>query len=257
MMMRAVKSVSSHRGRDPRDFVLLAFGGNGGVFGAELARSLNIRRVIVPPAAGVFSALGLLLADVELGLSHSFLQPLDRLDPETIEAMLWQLEDEIARRLSHRRDQLRFVRSADLRYAGQAFELGVALPDRPLGGDGVQRLAAAFEDEHMRTYGHRFPGNRTVETVNLRVTGSLINGARPNFAAVCEREREDVSGCRQTYFGGGFGVIETPVLRRSQLGGDAREGPLIIEEYEGTTVVPPRSRAGLDTHGNIAIDLDM
>src|SRR5262249_45779282 len=134
-MMPPVKPVSTHRGRDPRDFTLLAFGGNGGVFGVELARSLHISRVIVPPAAGVFSAVGLLLADTELTLSHAFLRPLDDIEPERMEALLTQLEDDVARRLGYPHDRLRFKRSADLRYAGQAFELGVALPEGQLGSD--------------------------------------------------------------------------------------------------------------------------
>jgi N-methylhydantoinase A len=91
----------------------------------------------------------------------------------------------------------------------------------------------------------------------VRVTGTLLNGARPIIGSVPDRPRDlRLPTTRRAYFGPAFGSINTPVLRRSGLGNDPQEGPLIIEEYEGTTVIPPRSRASLDPHGNIAIDID-
>ena len=126
--MRAVKGVTTYRGRDPRDFALYAFGGNGGVHGVELARSLQIPTVIVPPAAGVFSAIGLLAADVELTLAQGMLSRMRNMDVDKVELTFQQLEQQIAGQLGHRRANIAFTRAIDLRYSGQAFELTIPAP---------------------------------------------------------------------------------------------------------------------------------
>ena len=132
-MMRAVKAVTTNRGRDTRDFVMFAFGGSGGVHAASLARELRIARIVVPPAAGVFSALGLLFADLELNESRACLRRLAALSQDEMDRSLRRP------RRGHRRaprpapaPRSRFQRLADLRYAGQAFEITVPLPDGAL-----------------------------------------------------------------------------------------------------------------------------
>ena len=168
-MMRAVKAVTTYRGRDPRDFSLVAFGGNGGVHGVDLARVLRISKVIVPPAAGVFSAIGLLNANRELNLSAAFCTTISDIDVTAAERVWADLEAEVRARFSG--EALAFRRLADMRYGGQAFELTVPLPDGPLDSAALAALGEAFEDEHERRYGHKFAGAHELEIVNLRLIG--------------------------------------------------------------------------------------
>jgi len=253
VMTRAVKMVTTYRGRDPRDFSIFAFGGNGGVHAVSLARSLCIGQVVLPPGAGVFSALGLLFADVEMNASASYLRDSDQADPEDLEARYRKLEHALEAELDRPLAGIRHVRSADLRYFGQAFELTVALP-APASRAGIFAAREAFEAEHERTYGHRLEGKR-VDVVTLRVS-SAIDSAGPK---ALRRESAPAQGVAQSsrsaYFGPKVGSIATPVIGRFDLSAEPRRGPFIVEEYEGTTVVPPDCQARLDPSGNIIISL--
>jgi len=252
-MMRAVKAVSTYRGRDPREFTLFAFGGNGGIHAAALARELQMTRVVVPPAAGVFSAVGLLLADFEVSESAAFLRPMT---PELIAeavAAFEALDARVLKELSSGDAATTFWR-ADLRYAGQAFELPVTI-DRH--GVAPRELAAtiraAFEREHLRSYGH-LQHNGEIQFVTLRVTGAIPHGGARHLKQALPISSVETS--RLVYFGAPAGLIDTPVIPRAGLQASARPGPLIIEEYEGTTVVPPDASAFLDTFGNIVINFN-
>jgi N-methylhydantoinase A len=253
-MVRAVKAVSTYRGRDPADFVLMAFGGNGGVFAAELARQLQMRRILVPPGAGVFSAIGLIMADKELGRSRAFLGRTDAIDPLRLNSVLRELEAEIVATL--RPDEPPHIRrSASMRYSGQAFELPVALPAHDLATPDLIALADAFEAEHEKSYGHRLTGATGIETVAVEVVaGTQPWDGRPPMP-LPPRGAAPVIGERRLYFGPEAGLLPATVLpRRSMLPGKMR-GPLVIEEYEGTTVVPPAATASVDEHANIVIEL--
>ena len=257
-MMRAVKSVSTYRGRDPRHFSLLAFGGNGGVHGPELARALGIRTVVVPPAAGVFSAVGLLFADIEMSRTRAFLRRLDETDASELEAAFRALEEEVTRRLDTPAEEIVVTRQVAARYAGQAFELIVPVDLVALRCRGVASLAEAFEVEHERTYGHRFPGARTVQIVSLQVGGAIPTDDRQAYvrrATRGSRPGDRPKSMRSACFGSGVGMLATPVIARADLTTTARRGPLIVEEYDGTTVVPPDATALLDAFGNIVIEL--
>ena len=260
-MVRAVKAVSTYRGRDPREFVLFAFGGSGGVHAAELARALQIQRVVVPMAAGVFSALGLLVANTELGVSAGFLRMVDEISPDEIAVAYDGLERRIAAQLDCTGDAITFRHFADMRYVGQAFELVVPVPPPPLAPPVIAGLADSFEDEHEATYGHRYPGKKAVQIVSLRVIGTLASDGSPTMdsAATLARSGSPLvpSGERSAYFGPVFGEMTTPVLSRAMLAAAPRAGPLVIEEYEGTVVVPPAARASLDESGNIEIEIDV
>jgi N-methylhydantoinase A len=252
-MMRAIKGVTTYRGRDPRDFSLYAFGGNGGVHGVELARSLQIPTVIVPPAAGVFSAIGLLTANVELTQAQALLSRTREMDLDRAEQVFDMLESQIAELLDFPRQEVAFNRAADLRYTGQAFELTVPVPNRKLDTPALEELERLFEQEHEKTYGHAFRGTYAMETVALRVTGSVTpEGVRTSVRTKASRQPE---GRRSVYFGPDHGEHDTPILPRDALSEGLRAGPLIVEEYEGTTVVPPNCAARLDKAGNIVIDV--
>ncbi|MBI3707210.1 MAG: hydantoinase/oxoprolinase family protein [Proteobacteria bacterium] len=254
-MMRAVKAVSTYRGRDPSDFVLMAFGGNGGIFAVELARQLQIKRVVVPPAAGVFSAVGLCVAEMQFSQSHAFLHRLSLLAPETINAALDGLAAAVLAKLQWSGKPARTHRTAAMRYVGQAFELPVDLPDRPITAADLRSLAAAFEQEHMRTYGHRSADGSDVEIVAIEIVAAVVepDAARPQPHAAVPPALP-LPGTRLAHFGPA-GSHRTPVLRRAHLSERPTPGPLIIEEYEGTAVVPPGASAWLDHASDIIIDV--
>ncbi|MBA2451057.1 MAG: hydantoinase/oxoprolinase family protein, partial [Chloroflexi bacterium] len=131
-MIRAVRAVSSQRGRDPRGFALFAFGGSGPVHAVELARSLDMRRVIVPRSPGLFSAFGLLFAEVEHHYVRTFFRKTEALDPAELDQVIAELEGEARETLAaegYRGDRVALKRQADLRYAGQSWELTVPLED--------------------------------------------------------------------------------------------------------------------------------
>ena len=256
-MMRALKAVTTFRGRDPRDFALYAFGGGGGVHAAELARALQIGRVVVPPAAGVFSAVGLLAARVELSLSQALLQLAGDIDPVRLETLYRGLEDRVAGQLEHERARLSFSRLMDMRYRGQAHELTVALPDeRPLGAAAIRAAEARFEETHAQTYGHALRGNYACEVVKVRVVGSVASDAAPILDAgpglsASAEPRAD----REAYFGPELGTCTTAVIARTALSEAPEPGPLIVEEYDSTAVVPPGCSARLDGSGSLIIDV--
>jgi len=251
-MARAVRAVTIERGRDPRDFTLVAFGGNGPLFAAEMARSLEIGTILVPPAPGVFSALGLLEAEVEHHLVRTFLRPLFGTKPSEIAAAVGELEREAEAllRAEGSRAQVAIERSVDLKYQGQSFELTVPLP-AAWADESLRALAAEFGREHERTYGHQAEGD-TIHLVNLRLTARVLRSA--DHAAIrLHEERAGRAAERLAYFGPGHGVVATPVIGRAALGATPRPGPLLIDEYDATTLVPPGCAARLDTHGNIVI----
>jgi N-methylhydantoinase A len=258
-MMRAVKAVSTYRGRDPRDCVLLAFGGNGGVFAVELARQLQMRRVLIPPAAGVFSALGLTVAPIEFSQTKAFLQPVVRIDPTELTASLKAIEEQVGLVLGFPRTDLRMRYSAAMRYIGQAFELQVPLASDAITTASLADLSEAFEAEHQRTYGHRFADGDGVEVVAIEVTGTFVGGERlPSIVKVRKRIGPVTTEPRRAaYFGPERGLHQVDILDRTALAPGARRGPFVIEEYDGTTVVPPDASAHLDPAGNIVIDIDL
>jgi N-methylhydantoinase A len=227
-----------HRGRDPADFVLMAFGGNGGIFAAELARQLQMRCVLVPPGAGVFSAIGLTRVDKEFSRTHVFISRVDRMDTCAFNRTLRTLEREVTTTLGESAGAVTIRRNASMRYAGHAFELPVRLPAYDLAPGDRLALADAFEAEHERSYGHRLPDTPGVHTVALEVVAATQPWSC--FAPLRLAGAGPAASERLAYFGPKLGACRTVVLpRREMLAGGPQLGPLIIEEYEGTTVVPP------------------
>ena len=257
-MIRAIKAVSTERGRDPRDFALFAFGGNGPLFAPAMAAALGIRRIIVPPSAGLFSSFGLLYADVEHHYSRTFRRLLRHADLAEIQAAWGVLTAQAEKQLTAEGfagADARLKRSAALHYKGQTFELVVPVPDGSIDAAMVSHLEEAFGAEHERTYGHRAGAEEPVELVSIQVVGSGIRaeGGVPQRVRPSRAELE-ASQPRKAYFGADHGWMDTPVLRRSDLA-SGKVGPLIVEEYDATCLVPPGARAELDAGGNIVIEL--
>ncbi len=253
-MTRAVKAVTTYRGRDPRDFTLCAFGGNGPLTAVEVARALGIRRVLVPPAPGVFSALGLLFSDTEHEAVRTLMLRGDAITPERLETTFEELEREATARLDgDGASAVTMTRYADVRFAGQAYELPVAVPP---GRIDVARLAADFAAEHVRTYGHG-SADDPVDVVSIRALARLERTAQRRYDPLAAiRSLPAAEGTRLAYFGPGPGLVETPVYSRAALLGAGREGPLLVDEPDSTCVVPPGCVARLDDHGSIQIETD-
>ena len=258
-MIRAIKAVSSERGRDPREYVLFAFGGNGPLFATALAQALGIRSMIVPPAPGLFSSFGLLYSDVEHHYVRTYRRRTRAVDREELGRLWSQMEAEARAQLGAEgfAEAARRVRRwADLRYHGQSFELTVPVAAGPVDSRALLDLEEAFAREHERTYGHRAGPEEPVELIALRLVAQGV----PERPRVPERilvERDRTSehpGPRRAYFGRDHGWLPTPILRRAALT-ERRPGPLIVDEYDATCVVPPGAAAGLDAHGNILIEL--
>ena len=258
-MMRAVKAVSTYRGRDPREFTIIAFGGCGGIHVVELARSLQIDRALIPLSAGVFSALGLLVSDIESTLSGSYFRSFIHTSPDEMNKFYEELEDNINKNLGSNSDLISISRFADMRYEGQAFELTVPVPNGKLNQLNISHLPELFESEHESTYGHRYPGDKNVQIVNLRTTGKLESNFRRNIDVNKMQEyntrKTFKNNDRKAYFGKNFGYINTPVINRWDLTQKPHNGPIIVEEYENTIVIPPDSNMRLDDFGNILIEI--
>jgi N-methylhydantoinase A len=258
-MIRAIKAVSTERGRDPREFALFAFGGNGPLFACGMARSLGITRVIVPPAPGLFSSFGLLYADVEHHYSRTFRRLLRGSDLAEIDAAWGELARQATAQLESEGftgETARLRRSGALHYQGQSFELVVPVPEGPFDAALAAHLEEAFGAEHEKTYGHRAGPEEPVELVSIQVVGQgLRQGSGVPERVTPSRGDTEPGPPRRAYFGAKDGWLETPILRRSDLAAGLA-GPVIVEEYDATCLIPPGAMAELDAGGNIVIGLD-
>jgi N-methylhydantoinase A len=256
-MIRAIKAVSTERGRDAREFALFAFGGNGPLFACGMASALGMRRVIVPPCAGLFSSFGLLYADVEHHYGRTFRRLLRKCELGEVENAWSTLAQQATEQLStegYTGAHARLRRSAALHYQGQTYELTVPVPDGPIDQRMVTHLEEAFGAEHERTYGHRAGPDEPVELVTIQVVGQGVRDGPGIPERVRSSRPEPVPPApRRAYFGAQTGWVQTPVIRRSDLE-RPRTGPVIVEEYDATCVIAPGWRAQLDAGGNIVVE---
>ena len=253
-MARAIRAVTVERGRDPRDLALVAMGGNGGIHALDVARDLGIGRVVVPPLAGVFSAVGMLASDLEHIALDTVTRPLGELTTSDLKRTKAQLADAVARRLSadgFAGQRVALSWEADLRHEGQATELTVHYD-----GDDPGELAVRFVAEYLKTYGYR--DESAIELVKLRVVGRGLRERRLDFRhlAVESRAGAPADRFRAIHFKRGAVPLETEVVARSALTALPRRGPLVIEEFDATTIVPPDASVHRDAMGNIVLDLE-
>jgi N-methylhydantoinase A len=257
-MARSLRIVTIERGWDPRDFTLIAFGGGGPLHASALAAALGIGRIMVPPAPGLFSAFGLLAADVTAVSVRSIVEGRVEPGPSSVDALFRDAEERgrASMRLQGVADEaVRLVREVEARYAGQSFELTV--PARaPFDEPARSALIDAFHDKHERVYGYASRDER-VELVNVRSTavGSLPKPALP--AAESSAPSEPAAGAlleRRDVFFAECGRVATPVYRRDHLQpGNWFDGPAIVEEYDATTLVHPGWRADVDAYGDLVL----
>ncbi|MFQ5794997.1 MAG: hydantoinase/oxoprolinase family protein [Candidatus Bipolaricaulia bacterium] len=262
-MERAIRVISVERGYDPRDFVLLAFGGAGPLHAGHLADKLEIPTVIIPNSAGVLSSLGLLAAD----LVHHFVQSILR----RVEDLDLDLTNDIYRRFKRAGRQtlkeggvtdpgrISFLPSLDLRYQGQSYELNLPLPNRELSPDDLSEIAARFDEAHRMSYGYAAPGE-PLEVVNLRLE------ARGEIPKPLLREMERTGSRRlkraetpprDVYFRE-TGWVLCKIFSRDRLPVDVPiPGPAIIEGTESTVTVFPGQRARMDPLGDLIIEREV
>jgi len=254
-MVRAVKSVSTYRGRDPRQYTLIAFGGNGPLVACAIACELEMKRVLVPPNSGVLSAYGLLVADHEQEVVRSFTGIMTELDAGELGRAYDALADTLIETMQAEgftRGQMEIHRYADLRYADQAYELTIPVSRHDV--PDAARMTADFHDEHFRTYAHRALTDRVV-LVCIRAVAKVPTPAMQIRPTSRPAQPGTASATRQAYFGpgAGGGLQTTRVVQRADLSGVTLAGPLIVEEYDSTCVVPPGASATVDQWNNIVI----
>jgi N-methylhydantoinase A len=261
-MANAISSRTVQKGLDPRDFVLVAFGGAGPLHGAEVARALGIPEVVVPAYPGITSAVGLLTTDLKYDAVRTEFQSGDALDLDRLNTDFAAMQRELARQLAADGVQpadAAFHRAGDLRYVGQGYELRVPFPERALDATG---LAAAFErfgELHRAEYGHVFPDS-PIEIVNIRVTGigkmPKITAPRPPEGGSLDVALVKTAPCAFRA-GGKLETLATPFYRRDALPLDEPiAGPAIILQTDSTTVVPPGTTVRADRGGNLILRLE-
>lgn len=256
-MIRAIRAVSTYRGRDPRDFTIVAFGGNGPIHASQISQELSIKRIIIPPSPGLFSAVGLLEALPEYHFVQTFFSRIEEIDIDALNDSYQVLEGRAVYDMEQEgylKPEISIKRLVDIRYIGQSYELTIACPAGEIDSRILKELVEAFHEEHESTYGHKAV-DEGVEIVNLRlVSMGTSNRLTPNLAGDTLNSGQDIQN-REVYFGSHQGLIATPVIRRSDLGFDFEQGPFIVEEYDATVVVPPGCNAKTDETNNIFIEI--
>lgn len=234
-MTRALRSVSSEKGRDPRDFALIAYGGSGPVHAGGLADDLGVTRIVVPAVAGLFSAVGLLFARPEFHEVRPCHLDVDTVDPGLVEGLLAEMEAALRSAFAGR-EEPGWARSADLRYGGQSWEIEVELPPGQVDRALLTEVRERFEAEHEVLYGVRGLPGSPVQLRAVRLAALGQSSTAPSFDATAGLV-PDRHATRRVWLGGD--VVEVPVRARSSIGGEGVAGPLLVDEYDTTVVVPP------------------
>jgi len=268
-MERAMRVISIERGRDPRQYVLVAFGGAGPLHAARLARALGMPKVIVPFAAGVGSALGLLGAEHKVDAGVTRLLTLGGNRAAEIAGILRDLEQNVKREAARLApgDKLTIARSAYMRYAGQGYNLRVTLPEGPVDDVYEKQMREAFHTVYHREYGF-VDREAPVEVSDWYVVASLGNGtervapslssALPPLGATSKASSCSVpETSREAYFPELGGMVMSKVVNRHRMNASGPvEGPALIVEREATTLVPPGDVASVDRFGHLVIEID-
>lgn len=257
-MAKILRIVTVERGLDPREFTLMAFGGGGPLHACALADELAIPRIVVPPNPGLFSAYGLLAADVRATLVRSFVSLASELGHGAVEAAFAEMESRGRAGLLRQgvgAHDVGFMRELDVRYFGQSFELTIGV-EAPFGADAYERARRRFHERHRKTYGYESL-QEPLEIVAARVTaigavrkpaltvGKKFAASAPSGEALLER--------RYVHFA--KGRIETPVYDRAQLrSGTCWDGPALVEQYDSCTLVAPGWCARVDGLGDFILE---
>ncbi len=254
-MVNALHLISVQRGYDPREFLLVGFGGAGPVHANALARDAEMPAVLIPPSPGIFSATGLLTTDLKRDAATTVIRRLAELDPDEVESTFAALEAGGAAELAQEgvtAEAVEFVRQIDLRYVGQSYELTIPAPG-PFDESTPGALLERFHAEHDRTYGFS-ADSEPVECVSLRLT-TVGKIAKPPLRALDPGDVPEAKERRRVYFAESQGYVDCPIYDRYTLPAGARlDGPAIVEEFDSTTVLHPGYGIRVDAQGNLIIE---
>lgn len=256
-IMGAVRAITVELGRDPKDFALLAFGGGGGLVGVDVARELNIPTVVIPPGQGAFSALGMLMADVQHDFARTGVAGLRGIDLAAVEGFYKEMETEADSILAeegfdgtHRT----MTRTVDVRYAGQEHSVTVTYPS-----DGVE-VVTTIEDQfarlHERQYGHTMGDPVEVTTLRVRAMGLVEKPSLPRLQPK-EGDVPKPRGQRQVYRSEHEASVPYALYsREALLAGDELRGPAVVAEHTATTVLHAGDVLRVGAHGEMVITID-
>jgi len=259
-MAKILRIVSVERGNDPRDFVLMCFGGAGPIHGCALAEELRITKIVVPHNPGLFSAHGLLAADFRNNLVKAIMKLTDEVEVKKVEAIFQKLELQGAELLEKQRVpkvNMHFMRQMGLRYFGQSYELTIPT-SKPFTEKVLRQAVESFHRKHRAIYGYAVK-DELVELVSVKLIAvglvekpklreKPLHGKKPSKEAVIAE--------RKVFFEQDNGYVETSVYRRERLkAGNVINGPAVIEQYDATTVVYPCWTASVDRFGNVVLSI--
>ncbi len=260
-MAKILRIVSVERGHDPRDFVLMCFGGAGPMHGCALAEDLEIKRMIVPRDPGFFSAYGLLAADFRNDIARAIMKLIDEVEVKKLETIFQKLELQGAALLKKQRitmAKMHFIRRVDLRYFGQSYELTVST-SKPFTEEVLHHTVESFHKRHKAVYGYAVK-NEPVELVNVKLVAvgvvgkpkleeQPLHGEKPSRKAIIAE--------RKVFFEQDNSYVKTSIYKRESLkAGNVIEGPAVVEQYDATTVIYPDWMASVDRFGNIVLSME-
>jgi N-methylhydantoinase A len=257
-MMGAMRLISIQRGYDPRDFLLVAFGGAGPLHANALARELDIPTILIPPSPGIASALGMLMTDIKHEFVATRRHLLSQLAPTALDALFADFVaqgEALLAREGVAAPQRHMLRSVELRYQGQSHELSIAVPSGALTPQHLDTLQEQFHAAHAQAYGYAAPED-PIELVNVRLT-AIGTSPKLRLHALPHGNgdtTEAVKGQRQVWFSEASRFFLCPILDRARLRwDDVIPGPAVIEELDATTVIHPDYQARVDQHGNLLL----
>jgi N-methylhydantoinase A len=257
-MARTIKAVTVERGVDPRDFTLVAFGGSGPVHACDLARALDMKRVVFPAAPGVFTAMGMLAGAVERYFVRPSLSLLDTLDIDALANVVTEMREDARRALAdegYSADRIEYVFDLDMRFKGQDYEIPVRIPAE-LSEGSREALRHGFRDAYAAIYG--YASNDAIECANVRLLARGIATSTLDFNDIRSAKSAGSSvekSTRRVYFDRKTGWVDTPIVPRSKLD-KPLTGPVILESSDTTIVIPPGWRVSTDKVGSVIASLD-
>ena len=251
-IVRAIQLISTERGRDPRDYVLVAYGGAGPLHAARVAEDLDIRTILVPPFAGVLSAYGLLASDYRLFETRTRRIVIEDDAPEAVRETVADMRNRIIERFRDfglGEDGLAYSLTLEMRFVGQAFEVPVNIDTATLDTLTVDDLLAAFADAHHRVYFHGAANRNAVEVVSFRLGAVSPLERAPALSE--SRDGEEAAAERHRIFDGSR-EVECALARRTGMSlGDRLDGPAIVDDVTSTIFIPAGWRAEIDDHENL------
>ncbi len=257
-MAQAVKKILVSRGRDPRDFVFASFGGAGALHACFVAKSINIPRVIVPPHAGVASAFGATVMDLRQDLEHFYYAPVKSADLKKINGILSELETRAKAALQAQgfdnEDEIELIRTAQMRYVGQSYEVDTPIPKGVLTADSLPHIEQSFHACHLKEFGVNSE-DFVPAFVSFGVAAIGHMEDPPPVAISPQAKGDALKGERDVYFEGAW--VRCQVYHGEALGTEHHiQGPAIVEYEHACTVLPPKTRAHVSPMGALVIDID-